>query len=173
VNYRRLLIAAALAGAAAMPADAAPVPAANNASGRALILVPLTLTKIDDLEFGSVIPTTVSGTVMINASTGARTFTGGVTGVPSDTGNRAYFGGGGSPSQQVIVWVTPPAELTSTTNASDKIPVLTLTLDGSPVRTINATTRTFFFGVGGIIQINANQPEGVYQAIFEVTAIYL
>ena len=34
-------------------------------------------------------------------------------------------------------------------------------------------TRAFFFGVGGIILINANQPEGIYQATFTVTANYL
>ena len=174
MDYRKLLIAAALAGpAVAGRADAAPISASTNASGKAIILVPLTLTKIEDLEFGSIVPASVTGTVMINATSGARTFTGGVTGVPSDPGNRAYFGGAGTPSQQVVVWVTPPAELTSTTNPSDKIPVLMLNIDGSPIRSIDPTTRAFFFGVGGIIQINANQPEGLYEATFDVTAAYL
>ena len=174
MDYRKLLIAvAALAGVIASPADAAPVSASTDASGKAIILVPLTLTKIDDLEFGSIVPATVTGTVMINATSGARTFTGGVTGVPSDPGRRAYFGGAGTPSQQVVVWVTPPTELTSTSNASDKIPVLLLNIDGSPIRSIDPTSRAFFFGVGGIIQINANQPEGLYEATFDVTAAYL
>ena len=174
MDYRKLLIAvAALAGVIASPADATPVSASTDASGKAIILVPLTLTKIDDLEFGSIVPATVTGTVMINATSGARTFTGGVTGVPSDPGHRAYFGGAGTPSQQVVVWVTPPTELTSTSNASDKIPVLLLNIDGSPIRSIDPTSRAFFFGVGGIIQINANQPEGLYEATFDVTAAYL
>lgn len=174
MDYRKLLIAGALAGAAiAAPAEAAPVSASTDASGKAIILVPLTLTKIDDLEFGSIVPAPVTGTVMINASNGARTFTGGVTGVPSDPGHRAYFAGAGTPSQQVVVWVTPPTQLTSTTNPSDKIPVLLLNIDGSPIRSIDPATRAFFFGVGGIIQINANQPEGLYEATFDVTAAYL
>jgi len=173
VDYRKLLLGAVLAAGLAVPAQAAPVPATTDASGRALILVPLTLTKIDDLEFGSVIPAAVSGTVTINAVTGARSFTGGVTGAPSDPGQRAYFGGAGSPNQQVIVTVTSPLELTSTTNPADKIPVLTLTLDGGPIRSIHPVNRSFFFGVGGIIQLNANQPEGVYESTFEVLATYL
>ncbi len=51
--------------------------------------------------------------------------------------------------------------------------MLALTLDGSPVRLIDPATRTFFFGLGGVIQINANQPDGIYQSTFDVTAIYL
>ena len=150
---------------------AAPVSSPTPPSGRALLLIPLRLTKIDDLSFGSVIPSPVSGTVMINAVTGARTTAGGVTAVPSDVGQRAYFGGAGSPSQLVIVTVTPPLQLTS--GAGDTLPVLALTLDGPPLRTIHPTDRTFFFGVGGIILVGANQPEGVYTSDYDVTANYL
>lgn len=169
------LIAAAAAAAAASvssPASAAPVPAATDAKGKVLILVPLTLTKLADLDFGTVIPSAISGTVTINATTGARGLTGGALDYPSDVGHRGYFGGAGSPNQLVIVTVTAPAQLTSTTNASDKIPVLALTLDGTPVRRIDKVTRTFFFGVGGVIQINANQPDGIYQSTFDVTVMY-
>lgn len=166
----RLILAAALA-ASAVPASAAPVAPPTPATGRALILIPLTLTKIDDLSFGTVVPSTVSGVVSINAVTGARTIAGGVTGVASDVGNRAYFGTAGSPNQLVIVTVSQPLALTS--GAGDTVTVLALTLDGPNVRTIDPTTRNFLFGVGGIILVGANQPEGVYQANFDVTATYL
>lgn len=169
MDIRKLIIAAALVGVS-VPAAAAPVLPNRNATGEALILVPLTLTKIDDLSFGTIVPSAMSGFVAINATTGARTVGGGVTGVTSDAGNRAYFGGGGSPNQAVIITMTQPAELTSV--AGDTIPVLALTLEGSPIRIIDPVTRTFFFGVGGIILVNANQPEGVYQATFTVTANY-
>ena len=174
MDYRKLLLAAALAAGYPAAAQAAPVSAVPNAKGRALIQVPLTLTKIDDLAFGTVVPSCrVSGTVTINASTGLRTVTGGVAAYPGDVGHRAYFGGAGSPNRQVIVEITAPDDLISTTNADDKIAVLALTLNGSPVRTIDATTRTFFFGVGGVIEIKADQPEGLYEATFDVTATYL
>lgn len=165
-----LLIAAAL-GLMAAPAAAAPVGANPQATGRALVLIPLTLTKIDDLEFGTIIPSGVSGAVAIDAVTGNRTLIGGVSGVASDPGQRAYFGTAGSPNQQVLLAITPPLALTN--GLGDSIPVLALTLDGSPIRVIDPTTRTFFFGVGGIILIGANQPEGVYQATFNVTATYM
>ena len=167
----RSLIAGALA-ASAEPAAAAPDAAPIPAQGRALILVPLTLTKVDDLDFGTVVTSPVSGIVTINPATGARGFAGGASGLASDAGHRALFAGAGTPSQQVIVFITPPATLVN--GAGDLIPVLALTLDngGNPIRTIGAT-RAFFVGVGGILQINADQPEGVYQANFTVTANYL
>lgn len=168
-HLRGLLVGLAALVSPAL-AHAAPVLPDRNATGEALILVPLTLTKIDDLSFGSIVPSGLSGMVAIDASTGARMVAGGVTGIAGDPGNRAYFGGGGSPSQLVLITMTQPAQLTSV--AGDTIPLLALTLDGSPFRIIDPATRTFFFGVGGIIMVGANQPEGVYQATFTVTANY-
>ena len=166
-----LIVAMAAAALAATSVAAAPVSSPTPPAGRALLLIPLTLTKIDDLSFGSVIPSAVSGTVIINSVTGARTTAGGITAVPSDVGQRAYFGGAGSPNQQVIVTVTPPASLTNV--AGDTLTVLALTLDGPPLRSIDPVDRTFFFGVGGIILVGADQPEGVYTSDYDVTANYL
>lgn len=169
---RHLIASAALAATAlnAAPAAAAPVSATTDAGGEALILIPLTLTKIDDLDFGAVIPSPAAGQVTINPSTGARTVSGGVTGVASDAGNRAYFGGAGSPNQLVLLALSPPVQLTSA--GGDNIPVLGMTLDGPPVRTIDPVTRAFFVGVGGTLSIAADQPEGEYSAQFWMTAIY-
>jgi len=172
VDYRTFLIAVAMA-AAAVPASAAPVDADQDADGEILILAPLTLTKIEDLDFGAVVPSPVSGFVSINATTGARVIGGGLTGVPSDIGQRAYFGGAGSAGQQVFVAVNPPLQLTSTTNPADTIMVLAMPIQGLALKTIDPVTRSFFFGVGGIINVGANQPEGLYEATFEVTASYL
>ncbi len=174
MDFRKPCIVAALAAAALAPSPAVAATPAQQASNRALILVPLTLVKIEDLSFGTIAPSTSSlGVVSINATTGARTVFGGVTGVPSDLGHRAEFAGAGTPGQQVIVSHTTPLELISTTNNADRIQVLGLVLDGPPLRTIDPTTRAFFFGIGGTIMLNANQPEGLYQATFDVTANYL
>lgn len=169
--FRNLSVAAALAASAAATPAAAAGPAIQ-ASSKALLLLPLTLTKIDDLDFGTVITSSSSGTVALNATTGARSFAGGVTGVATAAWHRAYFGGAGTPSQQVVVVVTPPTQLTSANG--DTIDVLALTLDngGNPIRTIDPATRTFFVGVGGILTIGANQPDGLYSASFQVTANY-
>ena len=169
MNFGKILIAGALA-ASAVPAAAAPVAAPTPATGRALLLVPLTLTKVDDLDFGTIVTSAAPGVVVIDPASGARTMFGGVTAVTSDPGQRARFAGAGTPNQAVVVTVTPPLQLTS--SAGDTIPVLALTTEGGAVHMIDATTRAFLFGVGGIIQVNANQPEGVYSANFTVTANY-
>ena len=160
--------------AAAMAALATPAAAQvhpdRQANGEALILVPLSLVKISDLDFGTILTSPASGMVSIDAATGARTVAGGVTGLASDQGFRARFAGAGSPNQQVIVVVTPPPALVNSNG--DLIPVLALPLEGSPIKTIDPVTRAFYFGVGGIIMVGANQPEGLYSADFNVTAVY-
>lgn len=171
MGYRNIIIAGCLAAVAAAPVAAAPVSATVDADGKALILIPLTLTKISDLDFGSVIPSGTSGTVIIDPATGDRTVTGGIVGVPSADGNQAYFGGAGSAGQQVVVVIAAPATLSNGTGGT--IGVVTLTQDGSPIRTVDPTARTFFVGVGGMINIGANQAEGDYTGTFTVTANYL
>lgn len=156
---------------AATPVMAAPVSAPTPPPGRALLLVPLTLTKVQDIHFGSIIPsTTTAGWVQINAITGARTGSASLTLMPSDIGQRGRFAGAGSPNQQVILELTPPLELTNGTG--DTITVLTLNLDGPTTRTIDPVSRTFFVGVGGTLFIEANQPEGLYSATYDLTADY-
>lgn len=170
--FSRANLLTALAGLSltAAPAIAAPVAAPSQPPGRALLLVPLTLTKVQDLHFGSIVPsTTTAGFVSINAVTGARTGSAGLTLMPTDVGQRAQFAGAGTPGQQVIIALTPPTELTNP--AGDTITVLTMTLDGPTTRTI-AANHSFFVGVGGIIFVTANQPEGLYSATYDLTADY-
>jgi hypothetical protein len=161
----------ALAGLAiAAPAVAAPVSAPVPPQGRALLLIPLTLTKVQDIHFGSIVPsTTTAGFVSINATTGARTGSAGLTLMPTDVGQRGQFAGAGTPGQQVIMALTPPTELTNP--AGDTIPVLAMNLDGPTTRTIAANS-SFFVGVGGVIFIAANQADGLYSADYDLTADY-
>jgi len=172
VDIRKYLIALGAAAAIAVPA---PALAANTdaANSQALLLLPLTLTKIDDLDFGTIVSSSSSGTVALNATSSARTFAGGVTGVTTSAGHRAYFAGAGTGGQQVVVIVMPPTQLTSVNG--DTVDVLAMTIDngGNPLRTIDPVTRTFSVGVGGILNIAGNQPDGVYSATFQVTANYL
>jgi hypothetical protein len=170
--FTRLKISFALAGIAlaVAPAAAAPVAAPAAPPGRALLLVPLTLTKVQDLSFGTIVPsTTTAGFVSINAVTGARTGSAGLTLMPVDIGQRGQFAGAGTPNQQVIMNLTPATELTNP--AGDTIPVLAMSLDGPTTRTIAANS-SFFVGVGGVIFIAANQPEGLYTADYDLTADY-
>ena len=176
MDIGRYLIALGVAAAVVLPTPAfAAAPGANThaANSQVLLLLPLTLTKIDDLDFGTVVSSGTSGTVALNATTGARTFAGGVTGVTTTAGHRAYFAGAGTGGQQVVVIVIPPTQLTDVNG--DTVDVLAMTIDngGNPLRTIDPVTKTLFVGVGGILNIAGNQPDGVYSSTFQVTANYL
>ena len=165
-----------LAALAAILATATPALAGTSdtakADAKGTVLQPLTITKVDDLDFGWVISTTSAGTVVINADDGSRTQTGGVTLVTSYPGGRATFGGAGTPGNAVTLTLASPTELISTTNPADKVLVNSMTLDsGGSSRTI-ASDSTFLVGVGGAFAIAANQPNGFYKAQFSVTADY-
>ena len=164
------LLAAPAAMMLAAPAQAAPVSATPPADAQALILIPLTLSKLDDLHFGTIIPSAVSGTVTVPANGSPATTAGGVTLVSSDPTMRARFGGAGSPNQFVFINVTNPVTLDN--GAGDTVTILALTMDTPALIQIDAT-RAFIFHVGGILQVGANQPEGIYSAEFDVTAQYL
>ena len=166
----KMLLALAGLSLLAAPAAAAPVSAPTPPSGRALLLIPLTLTKVQDLHFGSIVPsTTTAGWVRIDAVTGARTASAGLTMMPTDVGQRGQFAGAGSAGQQVIMALTPPLVLTSP--GGDTIDVMAMSLDGPTTRTI-AANQSFFVGVGGVIFVAANQPEGLYTATYDLTADY-
>src|SRR5688572_17639782 len=82
---------------AVTPAAAAPVSAPTQPPARALLLIPLTLTKVQDVHFGDIVPsTTTGGWVAINAVTGARTASAGLTLMPTDIGQRGQFAGAGT-----------------------------------------------------------------------------
>lgn len=174
---RLTLCLAALAAttAFATPAFAQVVSDTATAEARGLVLQPLTLTKVDDLDFGTVLASTVAGTVTIDEDTGGRSGSGGVTLVASNPGQRALFEGAGTSGQDVDLTLTGPVGgvLVSTSNPTDVIVVSSLLLDngGATSRTIGLLG-TFQVGVGGTFDIAANQPNGLYKADFDLTADY-
>ncbi|MEO6359314.1 MAG: DUF4402 domain-containing protein [Sphingomicrobium sp.] len=157
--------------AVASPAFAQTVTANAQAEARGVVLLPLTLTKTSDLDFGTVIADQLAaGTVSIDADTGARSVTGAVLGVPGYPGSRGLFQGAGTALQVVNLTLNAPTVLTSGPNT---INVLAFDVDqgGLLARTIDATT-AFEVGVGGTFEITAAQPNGLYTAQFDLTAEY-
>ena len=167
MDHRYFIIAAAAAATLAAPAEAAPVPATTDAGGKAILLVPLTLTKIDDLDFGTVITSSSPGTVSIAADGSGQSVTGGVTALASTSGLRAQFGGAGTPNQQVNLFLAPPATITDGNGHSMPI---SLNLESTSV--IIDSTRAFLVGVGGTVNVGANQADGLYSGTFTVLAQY-
>jgi hypothetical protein len=179
MRYMNLLAALAATFVAATPA-AAQVVATGNPVAKGVVVLPLTLQKNSDLDFGTVVASpTVAGTVAISADDGSRGVTGGVTGVLSAPGGRAVFTGAGTANQTVVLTLQAPAVLTS---GSNTINVQSMTFDTAAASTVVAGNQTttrlvdgsgaFTVGVGGVFQIKAAQANGVYSAPFTVTADY-
>jgi hypothetical protein len=166
-------LAAVAATLAATPAVAQQATTTEPAEARGVVLQSLTLTKISDLNFGTVAGSnTVPGTVNIDADNGARTATGGVSLMPSGS-SHAQFDGLGVPGQQVILTLTPPPSMVLVNGGGQTLSINSMTLDSG-----NATTRTiggtgqFSVFVGGNFQIAAGQAAGLYTANFNLTADY-
>ncbi|MGN6059419.1 MAG: DUF4402 domain-containing protein [Sphingomicrobium sp.] len=175
-------LAATLIVATPAAAQQATVKATPNPIAKGVVVLPLTLTKSQDLDFGTVIAsTTQAGTVSIDANDGSRGVTGGVVGVPNYPGDRALFQGAGTPDQKVLVTLQAPTVLV---NGSNSINVVSMGFDAAASSAPNATTGylettrvinstgAFEIGVGGTFAIAAGQANGTYSAPFIVTAEY-
>ncbi len=114
-----------------------PAFAANTApmTSKALLLKPLTLTKLSDLDFGSIVPSGSGDLVTINADTGARTSPSAGL-LASDPGRRARFASSGLNNQFVVLQISPPGDLSD--GAGNTLTVTRLDLDqgGNPLRTL-------------------------------------
>lgn len=171
MRFKLCLAALAATAAFASPAYAQVVDDAD-ATARGIVLLPLTLTNVDELDFGTILASPLAGTVSINADDGSRTVTGGVSEISLDLGQRALFNGVGTEGQQVDLTLTPVAALTG---PGTPITVLQMNLDSgggyTQTRTIPAGG-AFQVGVGGSFAIGANQANGVYTGTFNVEAEY-
>jgi hypothetical protein len=151
----------------------APANPTSGAVGRATarILRSITMTKNSDLIFGRIaIPTSGSGTVSIDATTGARTVTTAV-GLSSPTPARAAFTVAGEGGQTFTIAVPATFQLTGPT------PPITVTTSntGGPINMLSAalgSDGTFDLGVGGSFPISSTTTVGDYTGNFTVTVAY-
>src|SRR3954447_10793735 len=120
---RHILSIAALAATIATATPAFAQAASAQAEARGVVVQPLTLSRVQDLDFGTVVGSAAAGSVVIDPDTGARTVSGGVTGVPSFPGDRGLFQGAGTEGQDVILTLNAPTLLISQSNPLDTITV--------------------------------------------------
>jgi hypothetical protein len=164
-----------LAAAAATLVAATPAVAQQRtatAEARGVVLSPLSLTKVDDLDFGTVAASATLGTVSISPTTGVRTATGGVVPAPS-TFSRARFDGLGQAGQTVLLTLTPPTGNVLVSGANT-VAVSNMALDtgGTSGSIVIGSGGNFSSYVGADFGIAANQPNGTYSALFTLTADY-
>lgn len=162
-------LAALAALAVATPAVAQQKSATATAKG--VVLEPLTLTWVSDLDFGTVAGSAAAGTVSVDPDSALRASTGGVTLVPSAF-SRARFDGLGQPAQTVGLTLTPPAGNVLVGPGGATVNVNSMTIDAAGTTRVLGGSGAFTVYVGGTFGIAANQANGTYQALFQLTADY-
>jgi Domain of unknown function (DUF4402) len=167
---RLTICLAALAATAVTASPALAQQATATANAKGIVLQSLTLSRISDVDFGTVAGDALNpGTVSVDADTGARSTTGAVVALPG-LFSRGQFDGYGSPSQTVQLTLNQPAGGVIVNGPNSVGAVLNMD-SGGAVRTIGATG-AFTVYVGGDFSIAANQPAGLYSAQFDLTADY-
>jgi hypothetical protein len=161
-----LRLAAVLALAAPVAVRAAPP---QNAVGNANVVLPATITKLNDMDFGALTVTT-AGTAILDSGTDTITTTGGVLfagGLP----HAAQFAAV-SPSK-TVVRIRLPNKATTLTRigGTETMTLDTWNINGATTRNVVAK-ETIVFKVGGTLHVGANQVEGIYTGTFDVTINY-
>lgn len=184
---RHALCAALLCGAALGPAPAlaqSTDTATTNAGGQVVVVTPLSLVKVRDMDFARIGPRPTAGTVVLNPATEACAPTGGL--VTSGQCSPAEFVGMGARRMMVRFQVTPTINLTGPGQA---MVLDTMVVDTSPDLTfvggngnglgagnrryrIESNSGIFAIQVGGTLRVNANQAPGRYTGTLTVTVQY-
>lgn len=153
----------------------------SNVDTRTVLLDPLSLAKLSDMDFGDLIVTT-GGTVVLSADPVTTCVTtGGV--VHTQECQPATFAGLGQPNQRIRVRRPIGRTITLTGPGAD-MTVTDLTIDGGATLNrvnsnpnwerfrINTFDGVFIFRVGGTLNVNANQQPGVYTGTFDIRIDY-
>mgnify|MGYP003387044685 CR=1 FL=1 len=158
----------------------APSAHAETMSGDAQIAIvrPLSFIQVDNLDFGSIIPSNTVSRVTLTPL-GVRTVTGGAVLVGNDH-QSARFAGMGTVLQRVRVRITPnnitltgPGPAMTVDNFTIDPQGTLLQLGASPNYIILPLNGIFWFRVGGRLTVGANQPAGYYSGTFNATLDYL
>ena len=141
------------------------------------IVRPLSFVIDDNLEFGTLIPGTVAGTVTLDPG-GTRTATGGIVLVGS-AHKPASFAGQGTVNQRVDVslgansiFITGPgAPMRVRSFVVGSTPTAVITTSPTRFR-ISASNGIFAFPVGATLEVGANQAAGTYRGNWSITLDY-
>ena len=185
------LLAGACAVLAGAPALARNTPVTRTANARATVVAPLTVVKVQDLQFGRIVPRPLPGTVTVDEVTGACT----VTGPILEVGRCQYaqFAGMGTKNMGARISLTAATDLTGpgapmvldqirlgtnstisfagNTNANGK--GVGLTKGGNAEKySITTNSGIYVLNVGGRLNVNANQAPGLYTGSITISVQY-
>lgn len=175
---RRLRLAIAAFGfttlGIAMPAQAGSSPQGSEA----VVVTPLSFIEVNDLKFGTIIPSTTSGGNVLLTPDGTRTATGGII-LIGNSHQTAEFAGQGTQDQIVdisvganTIWLTGPGPRMRVRRFRiGSTPTTTLTTNPQYFR-ISSPTGIFRFPVGAELRVRQNQPAGLYTGTWDITLNY-
>ena len=133
----------------------------------------LSLSENSALSFGAMVrPSSGSSTVTIDATTGARAFTGAAVGIAAPAATRATYTVTGEGARAVSI--TVPTTITLTRSGGGTLTITTTkTFSGTP--SLSGSTGadgSYSFGVGGSMPITSSTSPGSYTGAFTITATY-
>jgi len=161
------LVALALHGPAALASTATP---AQEATGNATIIRPLTITKVKDMDFGF-LATSTAGTAVLDPDTDSLSVTGGVTLVGGSAHSAEFVGAAQSNSVVNIKVPKQPSTLTRV-GGTETMTASNFTLQGGLSKRALAKADSFTFRVGATLNVAGGQAEGTYIGTFDVTVQY-
>lgn len=148
---------------------AAPIAAAPKAEAQVVVVKPLSLVKLDDMDFAT-LGVTSGGTATIDPIAGTMTVSGGLVHLAGSPSPARYAG---SAVKKTVVNIRIPKQpvLIRRIGGTETLSVSNFTLDGQDKRNL-ADATYFTFAVGAQISIPANAVPGVYSGDIDVTVQY-
>ena len=156
------LLVPATAGQCATPL----VPATVTAT----IILPLTVTKLEDMDFGSLAPTT-AGTAVLDPDTDTLSVTGGVT-IVGGTPHCAQFVGAAEHNAVVNIKIPKQPVTLTRSGGTETMTATNFPLQSGLKKKTLANLDSFTFRVGATLNVAAAQVEGTYVGTFDVTVQY-
>lgn len=161
-------------------------------TAQAVIVEPLSLTKVRDMDFGKILPSAAAGTVTIDPVTNACSNTGGATSFGNACQAAVFAGMGRHPfrarvTMSNITQLTGPgAAMTMDTFIIGSNSTITFTGNtnsqghgnglvnggGNQRYQIQNSNGIFTLNIGARLNVNANQTPGIYTGTFSVTVQY-
>jgi len=140
------------------------------------VIAPVTLTKTQDLDFGTIAPSDANGRVTINARTGNRTGNANVTLIGTD-GQRGLFTITAEPRTVVTLSGGSFVQLDGPAGQQMVMNRLRVNRNNGGQRTLPRDynipgSGTMSVGFGGRLRVNANQAAGSYTGNFDLTVEY-
>ena len=171
IKFARMAALAAATTLVAAPAVAAPVGVTGTApTASARIVKPLVLTRVRDLNFGTLVVGTVGGTQTVNVADGAAVVTGCSNGVTCQQNGvqSARYNVTGTNNQTVNI----AASNVTLRNANNDPLVFTPNWTTSTLTLTSSGAPGNNFDLGGSITVDSATPEGLYTGNLIVTVDY-